>query len=76
MIPSPQLARWEQSHAERDTLLFNSAGFVWDAARGVYIVTVRGHIVAEPRSLREVRAFCEMHNNRLGESLRAEGGAS
>lgn len=63
------LRRWEAKQAAADSLLFNSATFVCDADRGVYVVEVRGHVVAEPRTLGAVRAFCEMHNGRLADSL-------
>jgi len=63
------LAKFEQRHAATDSPLFNSAGFFWDAARKVFVVTVRDCIVCEPKTLAGVKEFSAMHNNRLAESI-------
>ena len=60
------LRKYRERHNEvTDSILFNAATFVCDADRGVFVVEVRGHVVCEPRTLREVEAFCEMHNGRI-----------
>jgi hypothetical protein len=63
------IARHEAKHEAADSLLFNSAGFTFDQARRCWVVTVRGHVVAEPKTFRAVRAFVEMHNGRVAESM-------
>lgn len=59
------LKRFNERHAAADSILFNSAGFVWNAAAKFFEIEVRGMIVATPKTLAGVKAFSEMHNNRL-----------
>lgn len=62
------LARYDARHAQADSLLFNSAGFTFDRARGVYVVTVRDQVVLETPSLNDVKAFSMMHNGRMADA--------
>ncbi len=55
----------EARHAAADSLLFNSAGFYWDESISRFVISVRGMIVATPKTLKEVKAFSAMHNDRL-----------
>lgn len=56
------VARFEQRHAEADSLLLNTAGFHYVRETETFIVEVRGHVVARLKTLVGVREFCEMHN--------------
>ncbi len=64
---SAALAKHEKRHAEADSILFNSAGFWFDRDIKRYVITVRECIVAEVRTIAEVKSFSAMHNNRLAE---------
>jgi hypothetical protein len=57
------LAAYHARHAAADDISFNAASFYHDGT--AYIVTVRDYIVLVTRKLAEVRAFSEMHNNRI-----------
>ncbi len=63
------LAKAEKRHAEADSLLFNSAGFWFDRDSKRYVITVRDCIVAEVKTIAEVKSFSATHNNRLAESM-------
>lgn len=52
------IERAEARHAANGHDMF--ASFVWNGRR--YVVSVMQHIVAECRTVREVRTFCMMHN--------------
>lgn len=62
------IERHEVNHREADSLLYNSAGFHWDARLNRYLVTVRDLVVLEAPKLREAERFIIAHNDRLFES--------
>ena len=57
------VAAFNARHAAADDLIYNTAGF-WREGK-TFVVEVRGHVVATPSTLKELEAFCLMHNNRL-----------
>jgi hypothetical protein len=64
------MAIYDARHnAETDTMLFNAASFV-ETGPKQFVVTVRDCQVAILKTIREVEAFCMMHNSRiLGEEV-------
>ena len=69
-IGKSAVARYDYRHAALDDLQYNSVGFHVEANRVKFCAFVRGHLILEGATWKAVSELSQMHNARLGDSLR------